>query len=93
MTRQITKSVKLSAIVALLVFMAMGLDQAFADHEADRQIDEFSELLDGVAAEVLTAQIQSNAVPDTSATLPTELIVAQIAYLEAFDEVIQKQII
>jgi hypothetical protein len=62
-------------------------------NEADRQIDEFSELLDGVAAEVLTAQIQSNAVPDTSATLPTELIVAQIAYLEAFDEVIQKQII
>ncbi len=44
MTRQITKSVKLSVIVALLVFMAMGLDQSFADHEADRQIDEFSEL-------------------------------------------------
>ncbi len=93
MTRQITKSVKLSAIVALLVFMAMGLDQACSDHEADRQIDEFSELIDVVRAEVLTAQIQSNAVTDTSATLPTELIVAQIAYLEAFDEVIQKQII
>jgi len=43
-TRQITKSVKLSAIVALLVFMTMGFDQAFADNEADRQIDEFSEL-------------------------------------------------
>jgi len=79
--------------MALLVFMAMGIDQVFADHEADRQMDEFSELLDGVAAEVLTTQIQPNAVPDQSATLPTELIVAQTAYLEAFDEVIQKQII
>ncbi len=92
-TRQTTKSVKLSAIMALLVFMAIGIDQAFADHESDRQIYEFSELLDGVAAEVSTTQIQLNAVPDSSATLPTELIVAQSAYLEAFDEVIQKQII
>jgi len=71
--------------------MAIGIDQAFADHESDRQIDEFSELLDGVAAEI-TTQTESNAVPDSSATLPTELIAAQIAYLEAFDEVIQKQI-
>jgi len=79
--------------MALLVFMVIGIDQAFADHESDRQIDEFSELLDGVATEILTTQTQSNAIPDTSDTLPTELIVAQIAYLEAFDEVIQKQII
>ncbi len=92
MTRQITKSVKLSAIMALLVFMAIGIDQAFADNEADRQMDEFSELLDGVASVVLTTQTTQNAVPDQSATLQTELIVAQTAYLEAFDEVIQKQI-
>ena len=92
MTRQTTKSVKLSALMALLVLMAIGIDQAFADHEADRQIDEFSELLEGVAAEILTTQTESEALPDTSATLPAELISAQTAYLEAFDEVIQKQI-
>ncbi len=93
MTRLTTKSVKLSAIMALLIFMAIGIDQAFADHESDRQIDEFSELLDGVAVEVLSTQNQPDTVSDTSATLPTELVAAQIAYLEAFDEVIQKQIV
>lgn len=91
-TRQTTKSVKLSAIMALLVLMAIGIDQAFADHDSDRQIDEFSELLEGVAAEILTTQTESDALPDTSDTIPAELISAQIAYLEAFDEVIQKQI-
>ena len=92
MTRQTTKSVKLSAIMALLVLLAIGIDQAFADHDGDRQIDEFSELLDGVAQEVLSTQAQPDIMPDTSSTLPAELISAQISYLEAFDEVIQKQI-
>ena len=91
-TRQTTKSVKLSAIMALLVLLAVGIDPVFADHETDRQIDEFSELLEGVAQEVLSTQTESETISDTSAALPAESISAQISYLEAFDEVIQKQI-
>ena len=80
-TRQTTKSVKLSAIMALLVLLAVGIDPVFADHETDRQIDEFSELLEGVAQEVLSTQTESETISDTSAALPAESISAQISYL------------
>ena len=44
------KSVALTAIMALVVMMALGITDVFGDHEADTLVHEFGELLDGVEA-------------------------------------------
>ncbi len=92
MTRKVTKSVAFTAVMAVLVLLAMGIDEVFADHEQDRLIEDFGELLEGAEAALLTIQGEIEPAIDQSATLRIDLIVAQIAQLEAFDEVIQKQI-
>jgi len=78
--------------MAVLVLLAMGIDEVFADHEQDRLIEDFGELLEGAEAALLTTQGEIEPAIDQSATLRIDLIVAQITQLEAFDEVIQKQI-
>jgi len=78
--------------MAVLVLLAMGIDEVFADHEQDRLIEDFGELLEGAEAALFTTQGEIEPAIDQSATLRIDLIVAQIAQLEAFDEVIQKQI-
>ncbi len=91
-TRKVAKSVVLPTVVALLVILSMGLNEVFADHEQDRLLEDFGELLDGVEAALPSTQGEIEPAIDQSATLRTDLIAAQIAQLEAFDEVIQKQI-
>ena len=92
MTRKVRKSVMCTAVMAVLVLLAMGIDEVFADHETDRLMEDFGELLEGAEASLLTTQGEIETAIDESATLPTEMIVKQIAYLEAFEEVIHKQI-
>ena len=91
-TRKVAKSVVLPTVVALLVLLSMGLNEVFADYEQDRLLEDFGELLDGVESALLSTQGEIEPAIDHSATLRTDLITAQIAQLEAFDEVIQKQI-
>ena len=87
------KSVGLTAIMALIVLMAMGVDDVFGNHEADNLVHEFGELLDGVEAEILKIPSNVESPIDTTDTMQTGEIFSQIAYLEAFDEVIRKQIL
>ncbi len=93
MTRKVRKSVMGTAVMAVLVLLAMGIDEVFADHETDRLMEDFGELLDGAEAALLTTHGEIESAIDESATIPTELIVAQTAYLDAIEEVIQKQIV
>ncbi len=92
MTRKVTKSVVLPVVVALLVVLSLGLNEVFADHTQDRLLEDFGELLEGAEAALLTTQGEIVPAIDQSAMLRIDLIVAQIAQLKAFDEVIQKQI-
>ena len=87
------KSVALTAIMALVVLMAMGVTDVFGDHEADNLVHEFGELLEGVEAEILKIPNDTESSINTSDTMQTEKILSQIAYIEAFDEVIRKQIL
>ena len=87
------KSVGLTAIMALIVLMAMGVNDVFGDNEADNLVHEFGELLDGVEAEILKIPSKAESPIDTTDTMLTAEIFSQIAYLEAFDEVIRKQIL
>lgn len=91
-TRKVAKSVVLPTVVALLVILSMGLNEVFADHEQDRLLEDFGELLDGVETSLFKTQGEVEPVIDQSSTLRTDLIASQIAHLKAFDEVIQKQI-
>ena len=93
MTRKLAQSAKFSAVVALLVLMVVGIDNVFADNTAQIKLHDFGELLDGVAAQVLVTPIQLELTQDENPTLRAELFVAQIAYLEAFEEVIQNNIL
>ena len=79
--------------MALIVLMAMGVDDVFGDHEADNLVHEFGELLDGVEAEILKIPTIQESFVDTTDTMQTETILSQISYVEAFDEVIRKQIL
>ncbi|MCE2506778.1 MAG: hypothetical protein J4F36_10020 [Nitrosopumilaceae archaeon] len=87
------KSVALTAIMALVVMMALGITDVFGDHEADTLVHEFGELLDGVEAGILKIPNDTEPSVNTSDTMQTERILSQIAYLEAFDEVIRSQIL
>ncbi len=87
------KSVALTAVMALVVLMAMGVVDVFGDHEADTLVHEFGELLEGVEAEILSIPNDTDPSVDTTNTMQTGNILSQIAYTEAFDEVIRKQIL
>ena len=87
------KSVGLTAIMALVVLMAMGVDEVFGDHEADNLVHEFGEILDGVEAEILKIPNSMESSIDTTNTMHTEDIFSQIAYLGSFDESIRMQIL
>ena len=87
------KSVALSAIMAIVVLMALGVTDVFGDHEADILVNEFGDLLEGVEAEILKIPADSEPSVNTTNTMPTGEILSQTAYTEAFDEVIRKQIL
>ena len=91
MTGKIARTVKLSAIVALLVFMAMGIDEFYGDNQAYADLYEFEELLDEISAEMSSLTNTSESIPDQTETIPVEQIEANSAYLEAFDEEISSQ--
>ena len=94
MTRyQKKKSVGLTAIMALVVLMAMGVNDVFADNQADTLVHEFGELLEGVEAEILSIPNDKSPVRNTTDSLQTEIILSEFAYLQAFDEVIRTQIL
>lgn len=94
MTRfQNKKSVGLTAVMVLVVLMAMGVNDVFGDNQADTLVHEFGELLEGVEAEILSIQNDTNPAINTADSLQTETIHSEFAYLQAFDEVIRKQIL
>lgn len=83
----------LTAIMALVVLMAIGVNDVFGDHEPDRLVQEFGELLEGVETEILAIPNDTEPSVDTTDTMQTEKILSQIAYVDAFDEVIRKQVL
>ena len=79
--------------MALIVAMAMGFTDLNGENQADTLVHEFGELLEGVEAEILAIPDNTEPTINTSDTLQTDEILSQIAYIEAFDEVIRKQIL
>jgi len=93
-TRQIKKkSVGLTILLAVMVALALGLTDMIGENQAEILVHEFRELLEGVEAEILAIPDNTEPSVNTTDTMQTEKIQSQIAYLEAFDEVIQKQIL
>jgi len=92
-TRYHNKSVGLTAIMALVVLMAMGVNDVFGDNEADTLVHEFGELLEGVEAEILAIPNDTEPTVNTTDAMQTEKILSDIAYIQSFDEVIRKQIL
>lgn len=94
MTRQHTKkSVGLTILTAMLIAMALGFTDLSEQNQADVLVHEFGELLEGVEAEILSTPNDTEPSVDTTDRLQTGKILSQAAYLEAFDEVIRKQIL
>ncbi len=87
------KSVGPIVVMALIVAMAMGFTDLTMENEADTLVHEFGELLEGVEAEILSIPNDTSPLVDTTDTMQTGNILSQIAYTEAFDEVIRKQIL
>ena len=79
--------------MALIVLMAMGVNDVFGDNEADILVHEFGEILEGVEAEILAILNDTEPSADTTDTMQTEKILSQIAYLKTFDEAIRKQVL
>lgn len=94
MTRiQNKKPVGLVVVMALIVAMAIGFTDLTMENEADTLVHEFGDLLEGVEVEILSIPNDTSPLVDTTDTMQTENILSQIAYTEAFDEVIRKQIL
>ncbi|MGI9566883.1 MAG: hypothetical protein ACR2LL_07720 [Nitrosopumilus sp.] len=87
------KSIALTAIMALVVLMAMGVNDVFGDYEADRLVHEFGELLEGVEAEILSIPNDTEPSVNTTDAMQSGKILSDVAYLKAFDETIRKQIL
>ncbi len=92
MTRKIAQSGKLLAMMTLLVLLGMQVDPLLAENEAQIDLDEFNKLLDEIKIEVTSTQGDIKHTINTTETMNVEFVTAQLAHLEAFDEVIQKQI-
>lgn len=93
MTRYHKKSVALTSLVALIVLLAIGANSVFGDNATHDLVHEFGKLLEGVEAEILSIPVGTESLPDTAQSMQTDVILSQIAYIDAFDEVIRKQIL
>ncbi len=93
MTRKIAQPGKYAVIAALLILIAMQIDPALAENTAQVDLNNFGELLDGVAAKVLITPIQFEKISVEVPIPYAELFVQQISYLKAFEEVIQNNIL
>lgn len=94
MTRQHNKkSVGLTILTAMLIAMVLGFTDLSEQNPADSLAHEFGDLLDGVGAEIQKIPTDTEPAVNTANTLQTEKILTQIAYFEAFDEVIRSQIL
>jgi len=87
------KSVGLTIVMALIVAMAIGFTDLTGENQADTLVHELGDLLEVVEAEILSIPNDTNPSVDTTNTMQTGNILSQIAYTEAFDEVIRKQIL
>jgi len=93
-TRQLNKkSVGMTIVMALLIAMALGFTDLSPADASSTLVHEFGELLDGVEAEILSIPIDTEPSSNTTDTMQTEKILSEFAYLQAFDEVIRKQIL
>ena len=94
MTRQLNKkTVGMTVVMALLIAMALGFTDLSPEDAASTLVHEFGELLDGVEAEILSIPIDTETSFNTTDTMQTKKILSEFAYLQAFDEIIRKQIL
>jgi len=85
------KSVGMTIVMALLIGMALGFTDLVPEDATGLLAHEFGDLLEGVESEILS--IPNDTSPDPITTMQTEQIQSEFAYLQAFDEVIRKQIL
>ena len=79
--------------MALMLAMAYGFTDLMPEDEADNLVHEFGEILEGVEAEILSIPNDRSTAINTADAMQEEEIHSAIAYLQAFDEVIRKQIL
>ena len=92
-TRKVAQPAKITAVLALVLLMVVGMGGLFADDSAQIELDTFGDLLDGVASEVLVTPIQTQINSDQISEPRAELFVHQESFLKAFNEVIQNNIL
>jgi hypothetical protein len=78
--------------MALLFVMAFGFSDLTSEDTAGSLVHEFGEILEGVEAEILSIPNDTSPAINTASTMQTK-IHSEFAYLQAFDEVIRKQIL
>jgi len=83
----------MTIVMALLIAMALGFTDLSPADASSMLVHEFGELLDGVEAEILSIPIDTEPSSNTTDTMQTGKILSEFAYLQAFDEVIRKQIL
>ena len=94
MTRQLNKkSVGLTVVMALLLAIGFGFTDLMPEDQAGNLVHEFGEILEGVEAEILSIPNDTTPAFNTANTMQAEKIHSERAYLQAFDEIIRKQIL
>ncbi|MCV0430508.1 hypothetical protein [Nitrosopumilus sp.] len=94
MTRIVNKKpVGLTIVMALFLAMTLGLSDLVPEDQAGSLVHEFGDMLEGVESEILSIPNDTTPIFNTADTMQTEKINSDFAYLQAFDEVIRKQIL
>ena len=79
--------------MALLIAIALGLTDMVSEDQAGLPVHEFGDLLEGVEAEIRSIPNDTTQAFNTAYMMQAEKIHAEIAYLQAFDEAIRKQVL
>ena len=77
----------------MFIAMTIGFADLNEQNLADILVHDFGELLKGVEAELLKIPADLETSVNTTNTMQSGKILSQIAYLDAFDEVIRTQIL
>ena len=94
MTRKVNKKpIGLTIVMAMLLAIALGFTDLVPEDQAGSLVHEFGEILEGVEAEILSIPNDTTPSFNTANTIHSEKIISEVAYLQAFDEVIRKQIL
>ena len=79
-------------MLTALILLAMGIDEAYADHTNEMILEDFVSLIESAESVILPIYGQFENIRDTSDSMDRERIVSNYVFLNTFEDVIRSQL-